>query len=588
MSTLVCIPVRRIKCQVGIEEVRAWTVVEELLLLAVAQQPMTIAGLAAASGLARQIVVAALARLMRFRLVKVEREHHKFAASRFGVMAVRSGNPLPVIAKARERWLGFVVDRVVGRVLWTRDVRRVTVRDLEGLRRRPGVQRLVMLPEPHQRIDVGQAAMAVRIMELVERGREERLARIVAGSAVEYDEFIGVTVENGELRDLPESAGNSLRKAVLSAAAGRTFALPRAPVARSAPLAGREVSCEFDAEDIVIGGSAQRRLLESVLEGASSRVVIHSTFIKEDTFALLRPAMQAACRREVQINILWGASQTAGSIDDYAMTARRIAALVREDPVLRGRVSVAAQSTGSHAKLVLADRRESGWLGIVSSCNWLKTPFQPVEVSVMLRHPHLVAGIASALQRMAGARGLADALANRLAITGHELLAQHGRSGRARVKLIAGDDHDSLMRQASGAASRRLLIGMHKLGATARPGALLPAETARGRARSVTVLFTHKAGPLKNRHVRELTREAAEYGVRLMEAGTIALHGKLVLWDDDDVVISSLNWGSASADPAFPLGDIGVHICATGVAGDVHRRLTEIYPALTAPWPGSE
>jgi len=46
------------------------------------------------------------------------------------------------------------------------------------------------------------------------------------------------------------------------------------------------------------------------------------------------------------------------------------------------------------------------------------------------------------------------------------------------------------------------------------------------------------------------------------------------------VVTSSLNWGSASNDPDFPLGDIGVHVQAPGIGESVYQRLTAIFPNL--------
>jgi hypothetical protein len=121
---------------------------------------------------------------------------------------------------------------------------------------------------------------------------------------------------------------------------------------------------------------------------------------------------------------------------------------------------------------------------------------------------------------------------------------------------------------------------MHKLGATARPGALLPAEAASRSSKSVKVLYTMASGPLKKRHARELEREAAEDGVLLMRMSDIPLHGKFLLWDEDNVVTSSLNWGSASNDPDFPLGDIGVHVQAPGIGESVFKRLAAIFPKL--------
>ena len=153
--------------------------------------------------------------------------------------------------------------------------------------------------------------------------------------------------------------------------------------------------------------------------------------------------------------------------------------------------------------------------------------------------------------------------------------------GPARIAVAVGEAHDRLLRAASGAARRRIVIGSNRLGSTARPGALTPSEVAAGRSGvTATVLYTQASGPLKNRHARALAAEAAENGVRLTKTRKIPLHGKFVAWDDDDLVVTSLNWASASADPDFPLGEIGVHIQARGIAADALSRLGAIFPEL--------
>lgn len=425
--------------------------------------------------------------------------------------------------------------------------------------------------------------MVSRIERLVVRGREQKLAAIVAGTVTMSREYIGVAVQNGVARDLPEQAGQALREVVIAAAgqAGHAKSVAVHYAGEAAEAATAEpISCDFQPEDIVLGGSAQGELLRDLLGRAGSRMVIHSTFIDYDDFMRLLPDFQAACRRDVEIDVLWGAAHGEDAKSQYAATAKRMAALVRTDPVLHRRLRIGPQSTGSHSKLLLLDSLDGGWIGVVSSCNWLKSQFRSVEISTVLRHPRLVAGIATALQKMAGARGLADELANEMAILSRYLTAQPGKTGSASVSLITGTDHDAILRTATGAAQRRFMIGMHKLGATARPGALLPAEAASKQAREVQVLYTNPSGPLKNRHARELQKEAAEHGVRLLRMNPIPLHGKFLLWDDDNVVTSSLNWGSASSDPEFPLGDIGVHINAPGIASNLMDRLVAIFPKL--------
>jgi hypothetical protein len=53
-----------------------------------------------------------------------------------------------------------------------------------------------------------------------------------------------------------------------------------------------------------------------------------------------------------------------------------------------------------------------------------------------------------------------------------------------------------------------------------------------------------------------------------------------VAWDENDVVVTSLNWASASANPDFPWADIGVHVHAPKIAKLVFDRLLAIFPEI--------
>jgi cardiolipin synthase len=136
------------------------------------------------------------------------------------------------------------------------------------------------------------------------------------------------------------------------------------------------------------------------------------------------------------------------------------------------------------------------------------------------------------------------------------------------------------LRVASGTAKRRFTVGSNRLGTTARPGALLQGEAAASDQVRATVIYTTTTGPVKNRHARALADESAEAGVRLVRTKKIPLHGKFVAVDDDQIAVTSLNWASASADPDFPWGEIGVQIHSEGLAASVCQQLETIFPML--------
>jgi cardiolipin synthase len=203
-------------------------------------------------------------------------------------------------------------------------------------------------------------------------------------------------------------------------------------------------------------------------------------------------------------------------------------------------------------------------------------------MAVVLREPALVADVAVVLQRLIGQRGLADAVATELAGVVRELRAMPQRGGGCRAAVVCGEQHDELMRTASGASERRFFVGTHRLGSTARPGTLMPAEVAAQRHGQVTVLYTRASGSVKNRHAKTLAAEESLEGVRLVKTNEkgMNLHAKFVAWDDDDLLVTSLNWGSASTDVDSPCDEVGIHIQAPGISARVIARMHAIFPEL--------
>jgi hypothetical protein len=132
--------------------------------------------------------------------------------------------------------------------------------------------------------------------------------------------------------------------------------------------------------------------------------------------------MRQACARGVLIDLLWGAAHGEENKERYSRTAMELAELVRADRLLCGRLRIGLQSTGSHCKILLADIQDGSRQAVLGSCNWLKSPFQSVEISAVLRHPHIVAQVASTLQKLTGTHGLNDPLASEMALLARDLL----------------------------------------------------------------------------------------------------------------------------------------------------------------------
>jgi cardiolipin synthase A/B len=588
MSVLITIPVFRISCRVGIDKGRGWSVIEEIVLWSMIHQFKTINALVDETRLPKQIIIAAIARLMRFRLVEgaLGEGPASFRASDYGFRSISSGHPLPVFPKRYMKHVGFVIECVSGEFFHTRDVTIMPPTKIEVERANGAEIRTVS-------VEGGGPSMSHetnlrRLSNLAATGWNEEIA-LIDGRTVDLrdDEYMVVRVGDGGLRGLPNTAGANLRRVVGDAAA----LPPGVGDMRVTYAGGREEEnaepvlhpCQFDASDLVVGGAEQRELFIDLLSKAQRRVIIHSTFLNVKRFQALLDPLRAACGRGVTFDLLWGAERDDDTEERNSTAASDIARIVRDDPTMRRSFHVHTRTTGSHAKFIFQDTEE-GWLAAVGSCNWFWSPFNSVELSVVLRNNAVLADMAVAIQRLFGRRGLADRIAMEMSLTARDLRRMPANGGPAAMAVIAGEAHDQMNRIASGAATKLFFIGCHKIGSTALPGALMQAEAAASRPGvSATVLYTQPSGPLKNRHVKVLREEAAANGVSLIKTRKKPLHGKIVAWGDDDVVVTSLNWASAAADPDFPWADIGIHIKAPEIAQTTMTRLKKIFPELENP-----
>lgn len=588
---LIAIPCYRVSAKVGIDKGRAWSVIDELILWATAQQGRSIAQLSADAGLHRRLVVSSIARLMRFRLIELSvlSQGATFRASDYGRDVVLSGSPLPFFPTRESKRVSFVIERATGSFFPQAQVRLVSANSLNTYED----EDLRVVTVEGGGPSMTHEANFTRLSQIAARGWEEQLALVDGRTASVRAEFMLVRVIDGVARNIPESATATLRRIIAAAASqpvGTVTVEYGGPKPEPEPAPGR-YRCDFDAKDLVIGGSAQAACLEELIEGADTRAIIHSTFLDHKRFKDLFPLIRRACMRGVTFDLLWGAETPGEEETKNSGEAVEIAKLVRQDRDVARRFHVHMRSTGSHAKLILVDTPDGRWRAAVGSCNWLSSPFRAVELTVVLRDPRIVADVVTAVQRMVGRRGLSDDVANEMALTATDLRRFEPQEGTAEISLILGDRHDGLMRNASGSARDRMLVGSNRLGSTARPGVVMQGEAAadRGQVRT-TLLYTRPTGPLKNRHARKLAEEAAENGVRLVRTGEIPLHGKFVAWDDNDIAVTSLNWASAATDDDFPQSDIGVHIQVAGIADHAIRRLEAIFPELldAAPSPAPE
>lgn len=313
---------------------------------------------------------------------------------------------------------------------------------------------------------------------------------------------------------------------------------------------------------------------------------MHSTFLRESAFVELQEEFGKAAKRGVQIDIFWGANSDETDRKANLEAAIAINHRITADQNLRGRARVHLYTTRSHAKLLIADATGRGtgeFVAVVGSCNWLYSGFNRVETSAVLRHPHAVARVAQEFSELIFDIATSSDAASDLTSLARTLRTHPAPDGEAELQLVRGDEHADLMRLAREAATKSIVVGGDRLGLAAEARTIIPMMAAAKRSVQGILCYSKPSGPVTKQDAKDLAALAGSAGVRLVQIQDRELHGKFLLWDDDHLVLTSLNWSSADTSADAPLGEIGLYIKSPGLAANVRRRLTDGWPTLNAP-----
>jgi cardiolipin synthase A/B len=143
--------------------------------------------------------------------------------------------------------------------------------------------------------------------------------------------------------------------------------------------------------------------------------------------------------------------------------------------------------------------------------------------------------------------------------------------------MVRGDMHDEAIRFARNNAAHTIIVGGDRLGRGAEPRTLIPLVAAYKRNEvEGMIYYSRVSAPLRKADATALKRETEGTRVRFIEVPDGDLHGKFLLWDTDDLIVTSLNWSSADTRRDAPYAEIGVHLTGPGLAKDITARLEHL------------
>jgi cardiolipin synthase len=575
----VVFPVLRGTRRFRIEKGRRWSVIEHLMLDAVARQPASAAELAMKSGLPRRVIVEAFIRLMRAGWVELMATTGSpmFQATPLGAVQAPL-DQLPAATTIEPKWRGFAIEQVTGGVFRSREL---DIRPQSKLPISTDDQLVGHVPgsPAHASGELSEVFTAIE-------GEDELIVGVDRSAEKLIERFAVVTVRGEVIDGLPSRASQALRFLVKAKAHEAAIAFEKTqanvnvpavlvapePVLSEKPWTSRHVL--YDHDDLIVDGSAHSTALDRVIRNASERLIIHSTFITDERAQAILPALLQAAARGVAIDVFWGQDDVGTGTNASRVAAAKLQTAVGE----AGRadsIKVHPFSTNSHAKIVVADNGKGGWIALIGSCNWLASDFESFETSIRLRDPVLVGELVRRLAGLSRGRpGLWHELAIEMTVLGRRIESIPRGGGRtALMRMLYAPDHARLMLEARDRVSKRIFVLSHRIGIAARPVSLLPILAAvRAKNVEAAIYYGRTTGPLSGADSADLTREFAREGMAIRPVHRPRLHAKVLGWDDDALVVTSFNWLSADPADAALNREIGVLTEAPKIADNFIRR----------------
>lgn len=545
---------------------RRWSLIEHMLLIESTVAKRTASELAVIANVPHRLVVEALINLLRANWIEVRSNNDKiyFAATPAGYKHAKE-KTLPERLQKDIRWDSVCVDRLTGHWMRADDIDLVYEKDLPA--------DAVRLPPLLHTFEPNDAALR----DLFRLNLNESLEPTTPQFRTPSLPYARVGIAFNEVQvGLPPNAPLGLRTNLVKASAEVKDDDITAYSAKS-HMVQEAARDDLTADDIIVGGAAHLTLLRESLERAKSTVVVHSCFLSADTLRNLLPDFERAARRKVRVELLWGLHvdpEVGGPPRKFSDATDVLAGL---PPGARGRIRLSPHSSGSHAKVLIYDDRETGlWTTVVGSCNFLSSEFDWVEVSLRTRSALFTSKVLGLLlSNQLPAVGNWSATARQLNHIWSELKVNtrtQPEVGKYSISLVADYDHYACITLARDRASKEIEIACDLYGLSAETSVLVPMETAAFRAVDVRLQYTRPSKFLLEEGHEPAPSDISKRGITIARVEDV--HAKYLGWDQDNLVISSFNWMATSVDARRSRGaEIGALIEGPGIRSILVEKL---------------
>ncbi len=339
---------------------------------------------------------------------------------------------------------------------------------------------------------------------------------------------------------------------------------------------------------IISGGEEHRAHLFHCIENAHTRLIIHSTFINPSTVEDIFLSILDAGKKRVKVDILWGQTEPGetNKVRQYNELVSAIDSIQRRinSAGLSTQVNFHTTPTGSHSKFIIADDADGFWSLTVGSCNWLSSGFNRFEASVYIKDPLLVLDCLNIASELATGRyGVPNMLSRDLAMEASRIFKTAEKNSASapdavEVQILTSAEHHAAIKQASEAVLDSFFICSHRFSFAAERPILTPLIAAKkaNPGLSIKVAYGRASGAMKSKDAKTVDDELTDLGFKITRANDPQIHAKFVIWDATNLIVSSLNWLSASSK-GHDFGELGVYIRGANFGGKLMDSFNRIY-----------
>ncbi|WP_050991071.1 phospholipase D-like domain-containing protein [Bradyrhizobium genomosp. I (2014)] len=519
---------------------RRWSILEHMLLIESVAAKRSASDLAAMANVPHRLVVEALINLLRANWIEVRSDNGKvyFAATPAGQRHAKEES-LPERLQNDIRWDSVCVERLTGHWMRSDDLDLVHEKDLpiDAIR----LDALLHTFEPNDASlrDLFRLNLNESLVPTAPQFRG--LSLLYARVGIAFNE-----VQTG----LAANSPLGLRQTLVKASAEIKDDDNVSPSTKL-NIVQEGAKDDLSADDIIVGGPAHLRLLREILDRSKSAVVIHSCFLSSETLRALLPDLERAARRRVRVELLWGLHVDPEAPQPPKKFSDATDVLAELPPAGRARIHLSPLSSGSHAKVVIYDDRDTGrWTTVIGSCNFLSSEFDWMEISLRTRSALFTSKVLGRLlSNQLPAVGNWSGTARRLNSIWSELkqiVRTQPEAGKYSISLVSDYDHYACVTLARDRAVKDIEIACDLYGLSAETSVLVSMETAASRGVDVKLEYARPSKFLLEEGQEPMPSELNRRGIKLMRVQD--MHGKYLGWDNDNLVISSFNWLATSAD----------------------------------------